>query len=102
MPQTAGGDDDDDDDDDMWVKRSFGCDDVALTDSEVGQLRGQVSGDEPMPQYLVELVQSGLFLDLSDGVWRNDLVLRMKEPTVRHRQTDGRMHLHLKSLQHSA
>lgn len=55
--------------------------DEAPTDCEVGELRGQVGGDEPMPQDLVELVKGGLFLDLGDGVWRYDLVLKIEETT---------------------
>lgn len=65
------------------VRRMKSDEDEAPTDSEVGKLRGQVGGDEPMPQNLVELVQGGLLLHLCDGVWRYDLVLKIEKPTNR-------------------
>lgn len=68
------------------VSRMKSDEDEAPTDSEVGELRGQVGGDKPMSQDLVELVQGGLFLHLSDGVWGYDLVLKIEEPD-RHTET---------------
>lgn len=48
----------------------------ALTHSQVGQLRRQVSGYEPMAQDLVQLAQCRLLLCFGDRVWRDNFILK--------------------------